>query len=197
MLSAISDRRSIRTYQKTPVPKEAVEAVLRAGTLAPSSKNRQPWEFVVTAGRAKEEMLLAMERGLMRERERPLLPESARYLGGAEYTLQIMARAPVVILVVNPLGLDLRRTLTPEERVYELCNAQSIGACIENMSLASVELGLGSLWICDIYFAYDELCEWLGPKERTLAAALALGYPGEAPLPRPRKPLETITEWRG
>ena len=72
--------------------------------------------------------------------------------------LAIMRQAPVIIFVVNPLGLNLLTPQNAENRVFEICNAQSIGAAVENMSLAAVENGLGSLWICDTYFAQQELC---------------------------------------
>lgn len=195
MLSAIQNRRSIRRFLDKPVPREAVEAVLLAGSLAPSAKNRQPWRFVVVSGSDKASLLAAMDRGLERERAAPLLPGSAGFLGGAENTRRIMAEAPVVILTVDPQGLPPDRPLTPEERVRELCNAQSVGAAMENMSLAAYELGLGSLWICDTYFAYRELMDWLdSPGE--LLCALALGYPGESPAPRPRRELSQLVEWR-
>ncbi|MCI9508208.1 MAG: nitroreductase [Angelakisella sp.] len=196
MLSVIQNRRSIRAFLDKPVSRELVEKILLAGSLAPSSKNRQPWRFIVAAGTEKEELLAAMDRGLERERQSPLLPGSGDHLSGAENTRRIMAQAPVVILVMNPLGLPLDRDLTPEERVYEICNAQSLGAAMENISLAAESLGLGSLWICDTYFAYQELMEWAGGTGE-LFAALALGYPGEAPPSRPRKPLSEIVEWRG
>lgn len=195
MLSAIRNRRSIRAFSDRHISRETLEEILRAGTLAPSSKNRQPWRFIIAAGRAKEELLEAMDRGLEREARSPLLPDSGAYLSGAGNTRRIMAQAPVVILMMNPLGLPLDRSLTPEERVYEICNAQSLGAAMENMSLAAEALGLGSLWICDTYFAYRELMEWAG-ESGELFAALALGYPEEAPPPRPRKSLEEIVEWR-
>lgn len=196
MLPEIKDRRSIRSYQDKAVPKHMLEEILHAGLLAPSSKNRQPWRFVVATGPAKAEALKAMERGLEREKENPLLPESARYLGGAEHTLRIMKQAPVVIFIVNPIGISLHAALTPEERVYEICNAQSAGAAIENMTLAAAELGLGSLWICDTYFAYRELCEWLGSGGELLAA-MAVGYADEKPPARPRISMEEAVEWRG
>ena len=156
-------------------------------------KNRQPWHFVVTTGKAKEEALAAMEQGLRREAQQPLLPESAQYIAGAWNTLAIMQQAPVIIFVVNPLGLDLLTPQNAENRVFEICNAQSIGAAVENMSLAAVEAGLGSLWICDTYFAQQELCTWLGGE---LAAAFALGYAGEAPIPRPRAN-RGVRRWSG
>ena len=63
-----------------------------------------------------------------------------------------------VIFCIHTLGLPLSQTLTVEERVSEICNVQSIGAALENMTLAAAGLGLGSLWICDTYFAQPELC---------------------------------------
>jgi nitroreductase len=47
VLEAIKTRRSIRKFKKAPVPEELVEKVLEAGRWAPSSKNRQPWKFIV------------------------------------------------------------------------------------------------------------------------------------------------------
>lgn len=141
MLDAIAARRSIRKFKNTPVPRHIIEEIIKAGALAPSSKNRQPWHFVVTTGKAKEEALAAMEQGLRREAQQPLLPESAQYIAGAWNTLAIMRQAPVIIFVVNPLGLDLLTPQNAENRVFEICNAQSIGAAVENMSLAQLKTG--------------------------------------------------------
>lgn len=196
MIPAILQRRSVRKYLRKAVPQESIEAVLRAGMLAPSSKNRQPWKCIVVRGEAKAEMLQAMQRGLQREQTPgALLPEARPHLDGAACSLEIMRDAPAIIFVVNTLGQPLSQPLSFEARVGEICNVQSIGAAIENMSLAAVELGLGSLWICDIFFAYPELSAWLNA-EGALVAALALGYAAEAPAPRPRKSLTDIVEWR-
>ena len=124
-----------------------------------------------------------------------LLPESRQHISGAEHTLHIMEQAPVNLFIINPLGLDLDSPATPEQRIYEICNAQSIGAAVENMTLAAEGLGLGSLWICDIFFAYRELNQWLGV-QGTLTAAMALGYADEAPGPRPRKSMDDLAAWR-
>ena len=197
MIPSILNRRSIRKYKDTPVPREAIEEILYAGSLAPSSKNRQPWKFIVVSGEAKKEMLEAMGRGLAREKEGrdALLPESRQHISGAEHTLHIMEQAPVNLFIINPLGLDLDSPATPEQRIYEICNAQSIGAAVENMTLAAEGLGFGSLWICDLFFAYRELNQWLGV-QGTLAAAMALGYADEAPGPRPRKSMDDLAAWR-
>ncbi|MGC6178132.1 nitroreductase family protein [Lacrimispora sp. 38-1] len=195
-MKAISNRRSIRKFKEAEIAKEMINEILNAGMLAPSSKNRQPWNFIVIGGESKNKMLAAMNKGLLREREgESLLPDSNRHLKAAEYTLEIMKQAPITVFVTNPFGINLSNNLSQEERIYELCNAQSIGAAMENMTLTATELGLGSLWICDIYFAYEELSTWLSV-EGTLIAAMTFGYADECPKHRPRKNAIDVIEWR-
>ncbi len=196
MIQAIRDRRSIRAFLDTPVNRQDIEDILQSAVLAPSSKNRQPWKFVVVQGAAKTEMLKAFRTGVAREESGDaLLPQSRKYIEGAKYTIQILEQAPVVIFAINPLGKGVLADLTPEERVYETCNIQSLSAAVQNMLLAATEKGLGSLWICDIFFAYQELCAWLGDQGE-LIAAVAIGHPNETPNARPRKVLTDVVAWR-
>ncbi len=44
---AAEARRSIRKYEPTPIPREALNEILRVTSLAPSPWNIQPWRFVV------------------------------------------------------------------------------------------------------------------------------------------------------
>lgn len=46
-LNTIMERRSCRVYQDRPVSEETIEALLKAGMVAPSAMNSQPWEFLV------------------------------------------------------------------------------------------------------------------------------------------------------
>ena len=196
MISAIYDRRSIRKFTDKPIPQKNITDIIQSGIKAPSSKNRQPWKYIVVQGNAKEEMLEVFRQGIEREEnDNALLPESKQHIAAAKYTVDIMAEAPTIIFVVNSLGKSILSELTPEERVYEICNIQSIGASIQNMLLTATEKGIGSLWICDIYFAYSELCKWLG-SDGQLIAAIAFGYPNESPKERPRKKIDDIVEWR-
>ena len=196
MISAIYNRRSIRKFLDTPLSKEDVIEIIQSGMNAPSSKNRQPWKFVVVQGAEKEEMLKVFRRGISREEnESALLPQSREHIAGAKYTVDSMTEAPVIVFVMNSLGKSILAGLSPEERISEICNIQSIGASIQNMLLAAAEKGIGSLWICDIYFAYSELCQWLNSPGQ-LVAAVAFGYPNEFPEARPRKKFEDTVIWR-
>lgn len=194
-MDAIADRRSIRKYKSKDIPKKLIEEIIKAGISAPSSKNRQPWKFIVVSGASKESMLEAMKNGLEREKKEPFLPNSKKYLSGAYNTLEIMKQAPVVIFIINSDGENFYNTLTAEQRISEICDAQSIGGAVENMLLAATKLGLGSLWICDIFFAYRELCHWLDT-DGELYAAVTIGYADEKPFARPRKNINDVLEYR-
>ena len=196
MISEIYDRRSIRKFSDKPVSQKDIVDILESGIKAPSSKNRQPWKYIVIQGNAKAEMLKVFSQGINREEnEKALLPQSKQHIAAAKYTIAVMEEAPTIIFVMNSLGKDILSELTPEEHIYEICNIQSISASIQNMLLAATEKGIGSLWICDIYFAYQELCKWLN-SDGQLIAAIAFGYPNESPQARPRRKLDDIVEWR-
>lgn len=42
----MQQRRTVRDFAPTPVPRELIEACLRAAASAPSGANQQPWRFV-------------------------------------------------------------------------------------------------------------------------------------------------------
>jgi predicted transcriptional regulator YdeE/nitroreductase len=187
-LEAIAGRRSIRRFKGEPIPDEALQAILTAGIQAPSAKNRQPWQFVVISGEKRAEMVSVMREGIAKIKARGEDP------GSAEWTADVMEQAPVTVFVFNPEGLRPWLAHSIDQMFQALVNTQSIGAAIQNMTLAALDLGLGSLWICDVLYAYDELCQWLG-EEGQMVAALSLGYADESPPARPRKPASEVTRW--
>jgi len=56
-LDAIRTKRAVRVFQDRPLPDEVLAAILNAGRRAQSSKNSQPWHFVVVRQRATLEAL--------------------------------------------------------------------------------------------------------------------------------------------
>ena len=49
--TCIRTRREIRDYLEKPISDESLQRILEAGRLAPSSKNSQPWHFIVIRDR--------------------------------------------------------------------------------------------------------------------------------------------------
>ncbi len=195
-MDSIQKRRSIRKYEDRQIEKSDIEEIIKAGMLAPSAKNRQPWKYIVYRSGAKEELLDKMEDGLIREeRIEASLPLSKNGLPDAFHTLKIMRQAPVLIIILNTNGVSIFEKIGVDERVTEICDSLSIGASVENMLLRATELGIGSLWIANTCFAYKELVEYIGT-EQQLVGAVALGYADEFPNARPRKELENIVEFR-
>ncbi len=183
-IKVIKERRSIRKFHDTMIPKEVLEEVLELAIKAPSGKNRQPWRFVVLQGKKKDELVYLMTHVINTHKEKEM------NIGSCEMSIKSMDEAPVMILVFN--------AYSNVEEDYNhnrlLTDTQSIGASIETMILAAKDLGLGSLWICDIFYASREICSWLNRKDE-LVAGVTLGYANQLPYPRPRRPLSEVTEW--
>lgn len=196
VIRSIHERRSIRKYQDESIPRKYIDEILEAGRAAPSAKNRQPWKYIVFGGGYKKDLLMAMEAGLERE-ERGMtnLPKSQYGIPDARNTLRIMREAPVIIIILNTNARSPFMSVDNDGRIAEICDTLSIGASVENMLLAAEELGLGTLWVANTCFAYQEIVSYLDTKDQ-LVGAIAVGYADEKPPQRPRKQLEEIAEYR-
>ena len=100
----------------------------------------------------------------------------------------------MTVFVFNPFGMHPWLARSIEQNFHDVVNIQSIGAAIQNMVLAAQDLGIGSLWICDVFEAYEELRQWLG-EEGQMIAAVSFGYADERPAARPRKPIKQVARW--
>lgn len=195
-MKEIKNRRSIRKFKGDAVPRACIEEMVQAATLAPSAKNRQPWKFIVYQGTAKDELVTVMKQGVEREKvghER--MPSWTGGLADAENTVRVMQEAPVLIAVLNTNGKTPFSGIANEDRIVEICDSLSIGAAIENMILSAMEQGLGTLWIANTCFAYDELMDYIDTEDQ-LTGIVAVGYADEQPEQRPRKRMEDVLEFR-
>ena len=194
--NAIYDRRSTRKYQDREVPTEYIEQLIDAARMAPSAKNRQPWKYIVYTRDGKQKLTDAMAKGIEREESGEAKFPDFRYgIADAKNTVRVMREAPVVIVVLNTNGKSPFIPVKEDGRIVEQCDALSIGASIQNMLLRAQELGLGTLWIANTCFAYNELVQEIGTDDQ-LTGVVALGYGDEAPAPRPRKAWDDVVEYR-
>ena len=175
---AIKGRRSIRSYAKKEVPMQLVRQVIEAGTFAPSAKNGQQWRFTVLGGKPKED-LTTVFRSQLENVSKKIGREN---MGSSFSSCAIMEQAPIIIMVWNA-----------GERGWET-ETQSVAAAIQNMLLEAHSLGLGTVWIGDIFSAIETLTRHLN-KPWKLVAAVALGWPASTPEPRPRKSVDEVSEF--
>jgi nitroreductase len=184
-LDAIAARRSIRKFKNTPITDEQLQVILKAGSQAPSGKNRQPWRFIVVKENKRPEMVKILREAIARAKAQ------GEDIGSSEWSTNVMEQAPVSIFVINPEGLPPWLAHSIDQNFSDVVDLQSAGAAIQNMLLAAQELGLGSLWVCDVFSAYEELLNWLGEKGEMIAA-VSFGVADENPAARSRKPLSEI-----
>ncbi len=195
-MNTIETRRSIRKFKPAEVSRDLIEQIVQAASLAPSAKNRQPWKYIVYTGEQKNSLLDVMEKSLQKEQTtHALLPYSQNGLPDAFNTLRIMRTAPVIIIIINTNAASPFEPIGADNRITEICDTLSIGASVENLLLKATELDLGSLWIANTCFAYNDLAKFVGEKGQ-LACAIAVGYANEQPAARPRNPLTDILEFR-
>jgi nitroreductase len=83
---AIRARRNVRQFSDRPLAEADLERILEAGRRAPSSRNWQPWDFVLVT-------------------ERPQLAELAKVWRGADH----VARAAAAIVCFGPVLDDERQ----------------------------------------------------------------------------------------
>lgn len=196
MIQEIENRRSIRKYKADEISKNLIEDIIYSATLAPSAKNRQPWKFIVYQGEEKEKLVDIMRQGINSEKNtHKLMPEWAFAIPDAENTVRIMQETPCLIAVLNTNQHTPFTSIENENRIVEICDSLSIGAAIENMILTATSYGLGTLWIANTCFAYNELVDFIGTDSQ-LTGIVAVGVANEAPAKRPRKPLADIVEYR-
>jgi nitroreductase len=177
---AIKGTRSVRKYLGEPVKMEIVREVLEAATWAPSAKNGQQWRFTVLTGSSKKELATLFRRELNRLSGRVGMD----HMGSSFNSCRIMEEAPVVIIVWN----------SNDVKAMEESSLQGVSAAIQNMLLKAHSVGLGSLWICDTYYATEVITKHFN-KTWKLVAAVALGVSGEKPKPKPRKSVDEVSEF--
>lgn len=182
-LKTIKDRRSIRTFKNDDIDKKTVEDILNCGRLAPSAKNRQPWFFVVVKGSTKDKIADLMIEDT-NKRNKAEEKQKIGFNSSVNPTANVIKEAPILILVFREKNNN-----------WIVGDNLSIGACVQNICLRAVDLGLGTLWIRDIVYVAEEVADMLNHSDLELNCAISLGYANQSPSARPRKKLEDIIEW--
>ncbi|HUT82300.1 MAG TPA: nitroreductase family protein [Candidatus Bathyarchaeia archaeon] len=178
--NAIANRRSIRRYKTDSLTKEQIKAILTAGNSAPSAKNGQQWRFHVFHKEAKERFAsFCLEEfdKLVADSGVPPFPR---------HSFTTMKEAPVIVLVFcidNPLSHPSRPDI------------QSVSAAIQNMLLKAYDLGLGSLWICDILYIEKAVKQFL-KTDMQVIAAVTFGYSTTEPRSISKLSINDVTTWQ-
>lgn len=182
-LKTIKDRRSIRAFKNDDIDKKTVEDILNCGRLAPSAKNKQPWFFVVVKGSTKDKIADLMIEDT-KNRNKTEEKQKIGFNSSVNPTANVIKEAPILILIFREKNDN-----------WIVGDNLSIGACVQNICLRAVDLGLGTLWIRDIVYVADKVADMLNHSDLELNCAISLGYANQSPSARPRKKLEDIIEW--
>lgn len=170
----VHQRRSIRTYLNKDVPQDLLRRILEYGHAAPTAGNIQPWEFVI-----------------IRDEKRKKIVVDTTFTGRDETNgkpQQWMLSAPLFIAVCGNRKKIMERygETSLDSLLYLDCSA-----CIENMLLGAVHLGLASCYVSG--FRRDELSKVLNlPEGYEPIALLPIGYPYGVCSERPKIGIDSI-----
>lgn len=178
LISSIRSRRSVRSFIEKPIDRKTIEELLISAMYAPSAKNKQPWSFIVCTGRTKDKIFQSFYDSIEKNVVDKEFPP--KWLAMAKDTAMLIKEAPVLVLICyehkqitkSKNDGDLWQIQCPQ---CECCDIQSIGASVQNLILEAHNLGISSLWVCDILYAYDEIANIVNPNGTILAGVL-LGY---------------------
>ncbi len=192
----LSRRRSVRRFSDRPVPKEVIDACLRAAVSAPSGANRQPWHFVVVTDpetkkrirwEAEEE-----ERAFYRGRAPDDWLEALAPLGTDEHK-PFLEKAPYLIVVFAQLhGVD-----TDGRTIKHYYVQESVGIATGILITAVHRAGLASLTHTPSPMRFlNEILD--RPSNERPFLILVVGHPaGDARVPDiTRKPFDSVVTLR-
>jgi nitroreductase len=180
VIEIIKNRRSIRSYQSTPIPRDTLLTLIEAANHAPSGMNMQPWRFVVVEDAEFRKKLLQAAvpnaKKYLEDHVRPVNP--ARYevilKRYDELADPIYYGAPAMIFVIGA---------GPHA-------AESCPLACENMMLAARSLDIGSCWVKFGSMVTDdkEIVARLGLKDdEKIYGPILLGYANDVPQPPVKK----------
>ncbi len=213
VFEAIYSLRATRIYEDRPIPADVIHQIVQAGTMACSSGNTQPWEFVVVTQRdLKERIKVHMVDAFSTiDAERAQKPEQLVDGVGRPITghaaVEHLDTVPMMVVVCwNPergvrmkgeYETNLDGTLR-ETRVIPGGRGVSLFQACQNMMLAGRALGVSSLFTTFFFLRNDEIKAILGiPPHIFMECAVFFGY-GEEKLGKPRrKPLAEVAHING
>ena len=180
---AISSRRSIKRFTGRVVTREDIETLLAAAVTAPNHRLTQPWRFYVLGPDARQAYGLALGERKARQVEDPDAARATRDAVAAEHC------ALPAMLVVAVADHE-----NPEIREEDYAAAMM---AIQTLSLAAVELGLGTHVKTGAVMSDPAARAAAGVKDgERIVAVVNIGEPAEVPPAKPRQPATAFTTWR-
>ncbi|MGD9580745.1 MAG: nitroreductase family protein [Vampirovibrionia bacterium] len=181
LFDALLNRRTIRKFKPDMPSKEEIEQILDAARMAPSAHNKQMWQFIViTNQHYKDQLSLVVASAYDKIISLTDDEEEIKKIKYSKGYATFFNRAPVVIAVLmdpfqNTVETLLRRKNyleTEIKRIRPAPDLQSIGAAVENLSLAAYGLGYGTCWMTAPIVAYEEIEEILSVDDSNQVVAM-------------------------
>ena len=127
VLDFICRRRSVRRFQKKPVPDEILEVLMKAAMAAPSGNNAQPWEFVIVRDPKIKEEISRVHSWVYMADEAPAAIVVLGNKGSKWWEDDCAAATENLLLAAANLGLGTVWCGIKEEQAKVVCQILGVG----------------------------------------------------------------------
>ncbi len=185
----------IRRYTDQPVPREMIDALIEAGTLAPSPHNRQPWRFAVVMGDARARLATAMGAQLRSDLQADGAPADVIQKDVARSHQRITSAPVCIVACLTMRDMDVYPD-AHRNAAERWMAGQAVAAALQNILLKAAELGVGACWMCAPLFCPEVVVQTLGlPTDWEPQALLTIGFPADDGKARGRRRLDEVRVW--
>ena len=161
VIKALVERRSVRSYKDTPIPNEILDEILKAGTYAPTGRNRQAPIIIAVTDKALRDRLSRINASIMGTESDPFY--------GAPTVLVVLCDKSIPTYVYDG-SLVMGNLLNA-------AHALGVAGCWIHRAKETFEMPEWKEWLKSI--GIEDEVEGIGN--------LILGYPAtEYPAPKPR-----------
>lgn len=192
---AAEARRSIRTYEQTPIPREHLNEILRVTGLAPSPWNLQPWRFVIVEDATTKSRLQDAAFGQKQVGGAPAVIVMYSDMTDAIDTVEETVHPGMAGPAGDKAAADIRATFA----AYTEADKAAWGFAEANIALGYLLLTAQSLGYSTspmLGFSPEKVKALLGlPADARIPALIAIGIGTEPGFPHHRHPLERIARF--
>lgn len=216
VIAAMAERRSVRGFKSTPVPKETLQKILALAGRSASFTNTQPWEVAVVTGQTRDllsqKLMDAAVGGVRGHSEVPYPKHWPEAAAERSKTHNINRFAALGIARDDTEKRETLRLRNFEffgapcamfifmDQEYGPWSTMDIGIFLQSIALAAVGHGLGTCFQASLSNYPEIVKEALGvPEHKKLLVGLSIGHPDpDAPLNAyhsSRMALDEFTSW--
>ena len=183
-LTAIRSRRSVKSFDGTPIPRATLDQLCELVSWAPTHRMTQPWRCAVL----DQPAIARLSRYMQETAEISAVPDPTK---GAAKMAKLVEKLPTLGALI------LVTWVRAPDSLINLEEHAAASAAVQNLLLGATALGLGSFWSSNPALSHPLTLTWCGcdPTREGFLGAIWLGTSFDIPPAPTRLPLTSFVKY--